>query len=380
MRQKHKILLVEPNFPIPAKSKNHSNFLPIGLLKLASYYRKKGCRIQLNRGNHKAEFYPHKIFVTSLFTYWADYVKETVQFYRVLYPKAEIIVGGIYATLMPEHCKIHTGCNKVFKGQHAGADKCKPAYDLVNVDYQIIHGMRGCSRTCPFCGIWKIEKKSFKGANQIKKEICSNKLIFYDNNMLANPNIDNILEMLATTKYNDKILHSECQSGFDGRILMEKPHLAKLLKKARFENIRLAWDFPYSETTVKMVEGWIKLLENAGYKRSEMFIFMIYNWDYDYNQLELKRAKCFEWGVQISDCRYRPLDQTFDRYNPRAKQQTSSEYYIHSKWTDADIRQFRRNVRKHNICIRYNIPWKKYDQELERLNSRKRLMKIEITT
>ena len=30
-----KILLVEPAFPIPPKSKNHKDFLPIGLLKLA---------------------------------------------------------------------------------------------------------------------------------------------------------------------------------------------------------------------------------------------------------------------------------------------------------------------------------------------------------
>ena len=35
------VLLVEPNFPIPGKSRNHSNFLPIGLLKIASYLREK---------------------------------------------------------------------------------------------------------------------------------------------------------------------------------------------------------------------------------------------------------------------------------------------------------------------------------------------------
>ena len=28
-----KVLLLEPNFPIPNKSRNHSDFLPIGLLK-----------------------------------------------------------------------------------------------------------------------------------------------------------------------------------------------------------------------------------------------------------------------------------------------------------------------------------------------------------
>ena len=40
-----KVLLVEPNFPIPAKSRNHSNFLPIGLLKIASYLRSKSIEV-----------------------------------------------------------------------------------------------------------------------------------------------------------------------------------------------------------------------------------------------------------------------------------------------------------------------------------------------
>ena len=360
-----KILLVEPEFPIPAKSKNHSNFLPIGLLKLASYYRKKGNKIKLIRGNHAAGFKPDRILITSLFTYWSKYIKYSVQFYKKKYPLARVEVGGIYATLMPKHCKEYTGCDKVFIAQHKGADKCMPAYDLVDVDYQIIHGMRGCNRKCPFCGIWKLEKESHKTAKQIKKEICSNRIIFYDNNMLVNPHIEEILEMLANTKYNNKVIHCECQSGFDGRILMQKPYLAKLLKKARFENIRVAWDFVYSPTSCNLVKSWIKILENAGYNRRNIFVFMIYNWDYEFEIMESKRQFCYELGVQISDCRYRPLNQTYDTYNPRKKEQTSEDYFIHEKWTDKKIRQFRRNVRKHNICIRHNIPWNKYDQKLE---------------
>lgn len=379
MPKKRKILLVEPDFPIPPKSKNHSNFLPIGLLKLASYYKKRGHEIDLNRGNLPAKFYPDRILVTSLFTYWSEYVKETVQYYKKMYPKARVEVGGIYATLMKDHCKEYTGCDRVFTGQHKGADACPPAYDLVDVDYQIIHGMRGCINKCPFCGIWKIEKKAFKTAEEIKKEICSNRIIFYDNNMLVNPYIEEILEMLADTTYKGKVLHCECQSGFDGRVLIQNRPLAKMLKSARFENIRLAWDFPYNERSIQLVEEWIKLLEEAGYKRKDMYIFMIYNWDFPYGHMKLKREQCYKWGVQIADCRYRPLDQTHDRYNPRVKKQTSEDYHIHYNWTDAEIRQFRRDVRKNNICLRHNIPWDKYDQTLERLNSRKRLIKIEVS-
>ncbi len=370
------ILFVEPTFPIPTKSKNHSNFLPIGLLKLASYYRKNKYQIQLIRGNKEADFYPKKIYITSLFTYWSVYVKESVSFYKTLYPKAKIIVGGIYATLMPEHCKEYTACDEVFVGQHEEAEKCLPAYDLVDVNYQIIHGMRGCKRKCPFCGIWKIEELSYKNATEIKKEICSNKLIFYDNNMLINPNIKNILSMLSKTIHNGRVLHCECQSGFDGRILAKKPELAVLLKKARFDNIRLAWDFAYDQHSE--VENWISILENAGYNRKDIFIFMVYNWSFDYEELEAKRKKCFEWGVQIADCRFRPLNQTFDNYNSHLKQQTKKDYYIHSNWSDSLVRKFRADVRKHNICIRYKIDWNNYEKKLERINSKKKAINIDL--
>jgi len=368
------ILLVEPNFPVSSKSKNHSSFLPIGLLKLASFYRKKGFNIQLIRGNRVAKFYPNKILVTSLFTYWSIFVKETVAYYRTLYPKAIIEVGGIYATLMPEHCKKFTGCDNVFIGQHKQAEKLRPAYDLVDVDYQIIHGMRGCPRKCKFCGIWKIESFGYKKSNEIRKEICSNKIIFYDNNILANPDIDNILLMLSKTTYRNKVIKSECQSGFDGRILIKKPHLSKLLKKARFENIRLAWDFSYSQ--FPEVKRWISLLNNVGYNNKNIFIFMIYNWNIPCDELEAKRKKCFKWGVQISDCRFRPIDQTYDNYKSNCKNQTENDYYIHPNWTDKKIKNFRANVRKHNICIRYNIKWSDYDKQFEREYSRKSKIKF----
>ena len=49
------VLLVEPDFPIPNKSRNHSNFLPIGLLKIASYLRNKSINIKLIRFEEKED-------------------------------------------------------------------------------------------------------------------------------------------------------------------------------------------------------------------------------------------------------------------------------------------------------------------------------------
>lgn len=366
---KSKILLVEPEFPIPAKSKNHSNFLPIGLLKLASFYRKKGHIVKLNRGNLSAYFTPDRVLITSLFTYWASYIKDAVQYYKKRYPNARIEVGGIYATLMPEHCKEYTGCDKLFVGLHKGAEACRPAYDLVDVDYQIIHGMRGCNRGCKFCGIWRIEELSFKNAIQIEREIVADNIIFYDNNMLLNPSIAEILEMLSEKEIEGRYLKCECQSGFDGRLLMEKPNLASSLKKAHFRNVRLAWDFSCEESDE--VEGWIELLQDAGFNKKDIFLFMIYNWESRFEELEKKRIKCYEWGVQIADCRYRPLNQTYDFYNPKKINQKPTDYYISLTWTDRQVKKFRRNVRQHNICIRYGIPWTKYRKKNEKIRARR---------
>lgn len=364
MKSKKTILLVEPEFPIPPKSKNHANFLPIGLLKLASYYREKGYKVKLVRGKidkSEANFNPYKILITSLFTYWSEYVRDCVQHYKSIFPKTHITVGGIYASLMPKHCKDYTGCNKVFIGTHKYAEKKPPAYDLIYnphpLDYQIIHSSRGCFRKCKFCGTWKIEPKLiFK--ESIKNEICSNKLVFYDNNLLTNPHIKNILEEIATFRYKNKPIICESQSGFDGRLLDN--HMATLLKKARFINPRIAWDGTYKNH--KNIKKQIDILIKAGYEPRDIYVFVLYNWEIAFNEMEKKRIKCWHWGVQISDCRFRPLDQTYDHYSPR-KEQSKNAYYIHSKWTDREVKQFRKNVRRQNICIRQNLEF--YSRELE---------------
>jgi len=308
-----KVLLVEPAFPIPNKSRLHKNFIPIGLLKLAAYYRKSGADVRLVRGEvpetHIA-MHPDAVLVTSLFTYWSGHVRRSVTYYKRLFPKAEIVVGGIYASLMPEHCKTETGCDRVFVGVVEEAEQCRPAYDLLdnNVDFQVLHASRGCIRRCSFCGVWRIEK-GFRPKPSIKNEIIKPHLVFYDNNLLANPFIENILSELVELRSSDTVKWCESQSGFDGRVLQEQPHLASLLKEAGFRYPRIAWDHAYSEH--RAIECQIDILTSAGYESRDIFVFMLYNYDLPYEELERKRIKCWEWRVQIADCRYRPLDQTY---------------------------------------------------------------------
>ena len=429
---------MEPNFPVPKKSHNHKNFLPIGLLKLATYYKDKGYEVQLNRLNsnflrnfNEFNFKPDLILITSLFTYWSKYVKEAVNFSKIYFPNAKIIVGGIYASLMPKHCLEYTGCDEVFIGVCEDAENLEPDYSLVNVDYQIMHTSRGCIRKCTCCGVYEIEpyfnyKKSVQKAilkreksrennrvkltNQISSKIASQiidifknemddkvlkivnevlnneivkeitkinrkknpKIIFYDNNLLANPHIKKILEELIDLKKRRYILNCESQSGFDGRILLQYPELGVLLKKANFINPKIAWDGPFSDKD--NIKRQIDILMNSGYQEKYISVFMIFNHDLSFDEMEKKRIQCWKWNVQITDCRFRPLDQTYDNYNPYIrKPQSRKDYYIHPGWTDKLVKLFRSNIRKHNICVRQDIAYYSADIERKRMQKEEAL-------
>lgn len=372
-----KVLLIDPDFPRANKSRNHKDLLPIGLLKIGTYLKNRNIEtklIRLNFNNNESEiitFNPDLILITSVFTYWANEVKSAVNFSKKLFPKTKVMVGGIFASLLPEVCKDFTNCDYVHKGVVGCAECLPPDYSLLedngeSIDFQIIHSSRGCKRSCKYCGVYKIEPE-FSYKKSIEEELIRKNLVFYDNNLLINPNIELLLNELIDLRKKRIITKCESQSGFDGRILRKKPHLAKLMKEANFKDPKIAWDGPLK--TFKNRKKEIDILIEAGYKFKEISIFMLYNHDLSYNEMEEKRVKCFDWGVQIMDCRFRPLDRLDDNYNPYArKPQTNSDYHINPNWTDEEVRQFRRNVRRHNICIRHDMKYHSNKAERKKIS------------
>ena len=379
-----KVLLVDPAFPVANKSRNHKDLLPVGLLKISTLLNDNDIETKLVRLNNDdcfdniiLEFNPNFIMITSVFTYWAKQVKDAVDYSKEILPDVPIMVGGIFASLLPKKCKEYTGCDYICKGVINEAEGLSPDYSLLenegkDIDFQIIHSSRGCERGCKFCGVNIIEP-NFYGVPSIENEIIRKNLVFYDNNLLRNPHVEELLNELIRLREEKKITRCESQSGFDGRILRKKPKLAKLLKKANFKDPKLAWDGPYRKHKKRKEE--INVLVDAGYNPKEIAIFMLYNHDLSYNELEKKRALCFKWGVQISDCRFRPLDRLTDGYNPYKRSQEIGEYYIHKNWTDEEVRQFRRNVRRHNICIRHNMSYHSKEAEIKKI-SKEDSMKI----
>ncbi len=87
-----RVLLVEPNY--------YTQYPPLGLLKLSALFKQQGHEVRFVRGIVLVTgFKPDEVYVTSLFTWAWKPVWDVIAFYRQLFPKAVINLGGIYASL-----------------------------------------------------------------------------------------------------------------------------------------------------------------------------------------------------------------------------------------------------------------------------------------
>lgn len=350
------ILLIEPDYPTSKKNK----YIPIGLLKIASYFRSKSKNVSFTNFNEEINtkgYNPDLICLSSYFVYRAPYTKKTVDYCRKYFPNVKIVVGGIYPMLLPEHCKEYTQCDYVITEISKEAEELIPAYDLVHTNHQVLFTTRGCVRRCDFCSVYKIEPEwTYK--KTIKNEVLFKNILFYDNNLLANPYIEDILNELVELKKQRKIKYVKAQSGLDVRILSKKPHIGKLLKNAGFRGISLAWDGDFKD--LKYIKKAINILVENGYSLKNINIFILYNYhNMNYEDIERKRLECAKLGVRVITLRYTPMDWI------------GEEKYLSPNWTEKENNKVKANSTLHNKCINYdieeyNIPyvfetWKLYD-------------------
>src|SRR6266851_5782449 len=143
------VLLVDPDF--------YTRYPPLGLLKLSSFHKFKGDTVELVRGETLPQRRPDVIYVTSLFTYAWRAVHKAVRHYKRLFPDVRISLGGIYASLLPDHAAT-SGVDFVHRGLMDEAEGFMPDYDLVpQWDGSIMFASRGCIRRCGFCSVPKLE-------------------------------------------------------------------------------------------------------------------------------------------------------------------------------------------------------------------------------
>ena len=286
------ILLVEPDY--------YTRYPPLGLLKISAWRKAHGDSVSFTRGTKALDVTPEQVYVTSLFTYSWRPVHRAVGYYRDQYPDAHIVLGGIYATLMPEHARL-AGADEVRVGLVQEAERYQPDYSLVpEWDSSIMFSMRGCIRKCAFCAVPRLEGKTSGQAQSIRDLIAPEhkKAVLWDNNILGVPNWKDVIEELDTAGVS-----VDFNQGLDARLIT--PDIAHHLSRLKIPLVRMAYDIPSEGSAV---ERAISLLEQAGFNRRKIIVYTLYNFTDTPDDFWQRVYELVKWGVVSYPMRYEPLN------------------------------------------------------------------------
>ena len=220
--------------------------------------------------------------------------------YRESYPNARINLGGIYATLMPEHAAL-AGADEVHSGLLQKIDSYRPDYSLVpNWDSSIMFSSRGCIRKCAFCAVPRLEGKTQGQAQSITDliEPSHGKAVLWDNNILGVPNWPEIVDELAAAGVS-----VDFNQGLDARLIT--PDVAAYLSRLKIPIVRMAYDIPSEGPAL---ERAIASLSKNGFSRRKIIIYTLYNFTDTPADFWRRVSELLNWGVVSYPMRYEPLN------------------------------------------------------------------------
>jgi hypothetical protein len=210
-------------------------------------------------------FRPDLVCITTGMTYWYQGVIEAAEMIHVHAPQARLILGGIYATLMPEHAGRVTGADGVITGE---ADRglpsllarwgfpplqgALPAFPLLLPEVWgssagVVRINTGCPLNCDYCASSVIDpefckgdpEKAFSFIEELNNKFGTVHVGFYDDALLVNRHdvLFPFLERAAASVidwcfYTPNAVH----------INLIDREAAFLMKKAGFQEVRLGFE------------------------------------------------------------------------------------------------------------------------------------------
>ncbi|MBN1930975.1 MAG: B12-binding domain-containing radical SAM protein [Desulfobacterales bacterium] len=255
---------------------------------------------------------PNLILVTSLMTYWYPGVQETITVLKEAFPNTPIVLGGIYASLCPDHAKVYSGADKVVTGSgesnilklledytgfavHPKFDPDDfdtypyPAFDLQRkFAYIPILTSRGCPFDCSYCASRFLNpKRMLRNPEAVVSEIIYwykkyniEEFAFYDDALLVNArqHVIPILEGIINTGLK---LRLHTPNAVHVRRISKK--IAHLMYRSGFKTIRLGLETTGFESrkdldqkvTQDEFEQAVVFLKDAGFNKNMIGAYLL---------------------------------------------------------------------------------------------------------
>jgi radical SAM superfamily enzyme YgiQ (UPF0313 family) len=280
---------------------------------LASFPRRYG-RYGISEAAFKRELAktprPAAILVTSLMTYWYPGVTAAIRLAREHFPDTPVLLGGVYATLCPDHARRHSGADLVVTGpgeeaalqqlasllnislpplSQAGLDTLPyPALHLaVRLNFIPLLTSRGCPFFCDYCASCflapRYQRRSpLAVAEELlhwQERLSLTEVAFYDDALLvsAETHLLVILEELARQSANFRF---HTPNALHARFITRE--VALWLKRAHFATLRLGVETaaPGTERLDKKLEeeeleAALRHLQEAGFTQKDIGVYLL---------------------------------------------------------------------------------------------------------
>jgi radical SAM superfamily enzyme YgiQ (UPF0313 family) len=256
---------------------------------------------------------PSAILVTSLMTYWHPGVAAAIRLARERFPDVPVILGGIYATLCPEHARQHSGADRVVAGpgeaailgileEITGFSPPEPSFpDLEDLDslpypaldlldhpsYILVLTSRGCPLDCNYCAsrqlqpVYRRRRPQAVAAELIywQDQWGLVDAAFYDDALLVGA-ADHLLVILEELARRGRTFRFHTPNGLHARLISGE--VAQWLKRANFATLRLGVETTAlgdARLDAKLEAGELEAalanLREAGFAPAEIGVYLL---------------------------------------------------------------------------------------------------------
>lgn len=289
---------------------------------------------------------PNLILVTSLMTYWASGVTETIAAIGSVYPDVPVVLGGKYATLCQAHAEAYSGADLVvaghgepaleeivrqFTGHAFHLDISHPdnapfaALDLcAGLAYAPILTARGCPFSCDYCAASLLEPHIIRRSpDHVYAEIRHwhhrygiKNVAFYDDALLVN-GPDHAYPLLEKIIAGDLDLNFHTPNALHIREITG--WAADLMFRAGFKTIRLGLETArFSQTRrhdIKVRKGEffraVAALKAAGFQARQIGAYLLCGLpDQDLDDVAASMAFVRQAGILPVPAYFTPIPHT----------------------------------------------------------------------
>jgi hypothetical protein len=284
-----------------------------------------------------AEERPDIVLVSAGMTYWYPGVIEAIRTVREVFPKAPVVLGGIYPTLCREHAAIHSEADLVVSG---------PAFPLLsdflerrnlptipwtdseqlmllpeaNWQAAVLRLNRGCPMNCAYCASRALERRFIPGnpdllfqtVVEVHRRYGTRSFAFYDDALLCN-------KKRGFMPFLEQICRADLDVKFYLPNAIHLRHLdsdcARLMKRAGFAEVRIGFESARSEfhqtldnklTPSMLVRGLEHLLQ-AGFSPRDTTAYVLAGMpDQEAGEVEMSIRHAAGLGIRVRLAEYSP--------------------------------------------------------------------------